>query len=150
MSDTNKPWENDTGPAATPPAPPPPPAAPEDLAALKAKADELGVQYAANIGAETLSTRIAEAQAAQAGANDDAGKPEPTVVTPAPDINAQKVDEKVSRKERQSGATNVDDQAPLEIINMVSGGMSLKEARRKHEAVLTRRAKRAGDAEDEA
>ena len=35
----------------------------DNLAALKAKADELGVPYAANIGAKTLAARIEEAEA---------------------------------------------------------------------------------------
>ncbi|PWE26716.1 hypothetical protein C4N9_20880 [Pararhodobacter marinus] len=36
--------------------------APDDLDALKARADELGVEYGPRIGAETLRERIAEAE----------------------------------------------------------------------------------------
>lgn len=40
---------------------------------LKARADELGIQYGARIGAETLAERIAEAEKAQGA--DDSEKP---------------------------------------------------------------------------
>lgn len=134
----SKPWENENAPSATPPiptptAPPAPPApATDDLDALKAKADELGVQYAANIGAETLAGRIAEAEAeaAKATAETDADKGEPTVVTPPADINAKLSEEKVSTGTRKVDPKSLDftQQAPLEVINMVSQGKTVKEA----------------------
>lgn len=47
--------ENEETPASEPQS--------DDLGALKARADELGIPYGSNIGAKTLAGRIAEAEA---------------------------------------------------------------------------------------
>lgn len=141
MSENTKPWENDSGPTQTPPAPP---TDEELLVAAKATADELGITYAANIGLATLQERIAEAL------NTPVETP-----PPAPDINALKRDEKVSKAERQASKASIDysKQAPLEVINMVSQGMSVKEARKKHAEAgairAAREAERRGEVDDQ-
>lgn len=155
---TEKPWETENGPG-TPPNPE------SALDALKKEADELGVQYAANIGASTLAARIDEHKQANStppappapptpptppappAPNPDEDKPEPTVVTqpdPGGDINAQKCEEKVSKADRKAtkASINWDNQAPLEVINMVSGGMSMADAKEKYTEAMEIRAVR--------
>lgn len=51
---------------------------------LKARADELGIQYGARIGAETLAERIAEAEAAQNAESEQEPVSAPVASAPKP------------------------------------------------------------------
>lgn len=80
-----------------------------ELAALKKEADDLGVQYAANIGADTLRSRIEEHKNASQQNPDDA--PDETENTPGP------------------SAVLEGEQATLQITTLVSGGLTVEAAK---------------------